>query len=89
MDDFIQQIQHQIDSIMGSKLSKYSDKQLEGFEKSINAGKNTPQKWKKSAETSKQQRQDILNGMTKDDFNKKYNYVSNSYYYTLKKKLGK
>lgn len=39
MDDLVKQIQHEIDSMMGSKYAKYSDKQIESFEISIKAGR--------------------------------------------------
>jgi hypothetical protein len=39
MDKLIKQIQHEIDSIMGSKYAKFSDRQIEAFEISVKAGR--------------------------------------------------
>lgn len=39
MNDWTKEVQHEIDSMMGSKYAKYSDKQIESFEISIKAGR--------------------------------------------------
>lgn len=69
---------------MGSKTAKYSDTQLQGFEKSIVAGRSVEQPKQADAEKI----QDIVDGMSQKDFNKKWGYKSNNYYYTLKKRIG-
>ena len=84
MDNIFEQIQHQIDTIMKSKFSKYSDKQLEGFEKSRIAGQNA----KQPNQTSDERKHDVLSGMTWSEFQKKHKLKSGEVYYRLKKKLG-
>ena len=39
MNDWTKEVQHEIDSMMGSKYAKYSDKQIESFEVSVSAGR--------------------------------------------------
>jgi hypothetical protein len=84
MDKLIETIQREIDTFMKSKISKYSDKQLEGFEKSRIAGQNA----KQTNQTSDERKQDILNGMKWSEFQKKHKIKSGEVYYRLKKKLG-